>query len=147
MRIAIGCDHGGLDLKEAVLAAIKGQGLEAEDYGTYSRDSVDYPDFAAKVCEAIVSGKHQRGILICGTGLGMSMAANKFRGIRAACVSDVYSAKMSREHNDANVLCIGARVIGSGLANEIVNAWLTTEFGAGRHVNRVNKIIQLEERS
>lgn len=144
MKVAIGCDHGGLDLKETVISVLKEMGLEYEDFGTYDRNSVDYPDFAAKVGEAVASGQCQQGILICGTGIGMSIAANKIPGIRAAVCNEVYSAKMARAHNNANVLCLGARVVGPGVAAEIVKAFLTGAFEEGRHARRVEKIALLE---
>lgn len=144
MKVAIGCDHGGLDLKETVISVLKEMGLEYEDLGTYDRNSVDYPDFAEKVAEAVVSGQCQQGILICGTGIGMSIAANKIPGIRAAVCNEVYSAKMARAHNNANILCMGARVVGPGVAAEIVKAYLTGTFEEGRHARRVEKISLLE---
>jgi len=137
MRIAIGCDHGGLPLKEVVKATIEHAGHEVVDCGTFSADSVDYPDFGKAVCSKVQSGECQRGILICGTGIGMSMVANRFEDIRAALCHDGYTARMSREHNDANVLCLGARVIGPGLADEIVSIWLAAEFAGGRHLRRI----------
>ena len=133
MKIAIAADHGGFELKDSMVEYIKSLGNEVVDLGTNSADSVDYPDYAKKVCEEIQKGNSDLGILICGTGIGMSLAANKFEGIRAACVSDVYSAKMSRNHNNANVLCIGARVIGDEVAKLIIKTFLENEFEAGRH--------------
>ncbi|HEY8347494.1 MAG TPA: ribose 5-phosphate isomerase B [Symbiobacteriaceae bacterium] len=144
MKVAIGCDHGGLDLKETVISVLNEMQIEYEDMGTYDRNSCDYPDFARKVAEAVAQGRCDQGILICGTGIGMSIAANKVPGIRAALCGDVYSAKMARAHNDANVLCLGARVVGPGLAAEIVKAYLTGSFEGGRHTRRVEKIRQLE---
>lgn len=146
MKVAIGCDHGGLDLKETVISVLKEMDLEYEDFGTYDRNSCDYPDFAAKVGEAVASGQCQQGILICGTGIGMSIAANKIPGIRAALCNEVYSAKMARAHNNANVLCLGARVVGPGVAAEIVKTFLTGAFEEGRHARRVEKISLLEGR-
>ena len=137
MKISIGCDHGGIDLKNQILPLLEELGCEVEDMGTHTNDSVDYPDFARQVCDHVMENKSQRGILICGTGIGMSMAANRNKGIRAALCHEMFSAKMSREHNDANVLCLGARVIGPGLAMEIVRTWVTTEFAAGRHLKRI----------
>lgn len=145
MRIAIGCDHGGFDLKDMVIGVLKSLGHEVEDKGTYSRESVDYPDFAREVCGAVTKGECQRGILICGTGIGMSIAANKIRGIRAALCHDVYSAKLTRQHNDSNVLVMGARVIGPGLAEEITRAWLEGAFEGGRHIQRLRKVAELED--
>ena len=144
MRVAIGCDHGGIDLKEAVIATLKSLNIEYEDMGTYDRNSCDYPDFAQKVGEAVASGRFQQGILICGTGIGMSIAANKIPGIRAALCNEVFSAKMARAHNDANILCMGARVVGPGVAQEIVTAYFTGSFEGGRHARRVEKIAALE---
>jgi ribose 5-phosphate isomerase B len=139
MKIAIGCDHGGIALKTVVVAVIEELGHTVVDQGCFSRESVDYPDFAAKVCDAIEAGDCERGILICGTGIGMSMAANRRPAIRAALVQEEFSARMSREHNDANVLCLGARVLGPGLAEDLVRVWLTTAFAGGRHQLRVAK--------
>lgn len=145
MKIAIAADHGGYELKDSMVEYIKSLGNEVVDLGTNSADSVDYPDYAKKVCEEIQQGNSDLGILICGTGIGMSLAANKFEGIRAACVSDVYSAKMSRNHNNANVLCIGARVIGDEVAKLIIKTFLENEFEAGRHQRRVDKIMAFEK--
>ncbi|MBS5966470.1 MAG: ribose 5-phosphate isomerase B [Finegoldia magna] len=145
MKIAIAADHGGFELKDSMVEYIKSLGNEVVDLGTNSADSVDYPDYAKKVCEEIQKGNSDLGILICGTGIGMSLAANKFEGIRAACVSDVYSAKMSRNHNNANVLCIGARVIGDEVAKLIIKTFLENEFEAGRHQRRVDKIMAFEQ--
>lgn len=145
MKIAVGCDHGGLTLKNLAKNVLSKQGIDVVDMGTYSTDSVDYPDFAAKVANAIVSGEVERGILVCGTGIGISIAANKIKGIRAALCHDVFSATMSREHNNANILCMGERVIGVGPAELIINAWLQTEFQGGRHACRVDKIMGLEK--
>ena len=146
MKIAIACDHAAPALKAKVAEHLKSQGYEVIDFGTNTTDSVDYPDYAAKLCEDITSGASgaQKGILICGTGIGISIAANKCKGIRAALCGDVFSAKMSREHNNANVLCMGERVLGVGLAEMITDAWLETEFAGGRHERRVNKIMDLE---
>lgn len=145
MKVAIASDHGGFELKDSMVEYIKSLGNEVMDLGTNSADSVDYPDYAKKVCEEIQQGNSDLGILICGTGIGMSLAANKFEGIRAACVSDVYSAKMSRNHNNANVLCIGARVIGDEVAKLIIKTFLENEFEAGRHQRRVDKIMAFEK--
>ncbi len=145
MKIAIAADHGGFELKDSMVEYIKSLGNEVVDLGTNSADSVDYPDYAKKVWEEIQKGNSDLGILICGTGIGMSLAANKFEGIRAACVSDVYSAKMSRNHNNANVLCIGARVIGDEVAKLIIKTFLENEFEAGRHQRRVDKIMAFEK--
>ena len=145
MKIAIAADHGGFELKDSMVEYIKSLGNEVVDLGTNSADSVDYPDYAKKVCEEIQKGNCELGILICGTGIGMSLAANKFKGIRAACVSDVYSAKMSRNHNNANVLCIGARVVGDEVAKLIIKTFLENKFEAGRHQRRVDKIMSFEK--
>ena len=142
--IALGCDHAGVQLKLQVAEYLTSRGLEYRDYGTYDETSCDYPDYAQKVGEAVVSGEAQRGILICGTGVGISISANKVNGVRAALCSDTFTARMSREHNDANVLCMGARVVGPGLATDVVAAWLDAEFAGGRHQRRVDKIMALE---
>ena len=147
MKITIGCDHGAVDLKEevkSVLAEFKD--VEVADVGTFGTESVDYPDIAEKVCAAVASGTADRGIVLCGTGIGISIAANKIKGIRAALCTDVYSARMSREHNNANVLALGGRVTGFGPAGEIVRVWVETEFAGGRHARRVDKIMALEEK-
>ena len=145
MTIAIGSDHAGFPLKQVVKLWLEEHGYEVDDLGTYDTKSVDYPDYAAAVAHAVAEGKVDRGILICGTGIGMSMSANKVPGIRAALCTDVYTARMSRRHNDANVLCMGARVIGPGVAESIVEAWLSEEFEGGRHARRVGKINALDE--
>ncbi|MCS6963295.1 ribose 5-phosphate isomerase B [Thermoflexus sp.] len=144
MRIAIGADHAGYTLKETLVAYMREHGIEVIDFGTHGPDSVDYPDYARVVAEAVAGGGADFGVLICGTGIGMSIAANKVPGIRAAAVSDVYSARMSRAHNDANILCLGGRVVGPGLAIEILETWLRTSFEGGRHARRLEKIRQLE---
>ena len=146
MKIVIGCDHGGLEHKNAIAEHLKSRGFEVVDCGIYENKSVDYPDIAVKVCEQITSGNCERGILVCGTGIGMSMAANKCRGIRAALCSDTYSAKFTRLHNDSNVLCMGARVLGTGLALEIVDMFSNTDFEGGRHQLRVDMITALEDK-
>lgn len=139
MRIAIGSDHGGIDLKQILVPKIEALGHTVIDLGCNSDESVDYPDFAEKVCAKVISGEADGGILVCGTGIGMSMAANRYRGIRAALCDNEYMARMSREHNDANVLCLGDRVLGKGLAENIVDVWLNTEFAGGRHQRRIDK--------
>ncbi|MBQ3927475.1 MAG: ribose 5-phosphate isomerase B [Clostridia bacterium] len=144
-KIIIGSDHAGYDLKQEIIAHLKSLGLEVLDVGTYSKDSCHYPEFAKALCQKIQSGEFKLGILICGTGIGMSMAANKCRGIRAACCSDSYSARLTREHNDANVLCFGARVIGPGTAEDMVDAFINTEFAGGRHQLRVDMLMDLEK--
>lgn len=147
MKIALGCDHGGFELKNEIIKHLKQNNIETEDFGTFSDDSVDYADFAVPVCDAVVSSNADLGILICGTGIGISMAANKINGIRCAVVGNVFSAKATRAHNDANVLAMGARVTGIGLALEIVDAFTSTAFsGDERHVNRIAKITKLEKR-
>jgi len=139
MKIAIGADHAGILLKSHLLGGIL-EGHEVTDVGTHSAEPVDYPDIARAVAKRIRRGEAERGILICGTGIGMAMAAGKFPGIRAATCTDSFSAEMSRRHNDANVLCLGARVLGTGLAEHIVGAWLAAPFEGGRHATRVGKL-------
>ena len=142
--LAIGCDHGGYELKEAIKNYLTANNIEFIDFGC-DGESVNYPDYADKVCRAIQSGQCYRGILVCGTGIGMSMAANKHKGIRAACCSDTFSARMTRAHNDANVLCLGGRVVGFGLAIDMVELFLKTEFEGGRHQVRVDMLSALEK--
>lgn len=142
--IAIGCDHGGYELKLAVIKHLKEKGYEVKDFGCYSSDSVDYPDYAYPVAKAVANQEAEKGILICGTGIGMSIAANKVKGIRCALCSDTFSAHATREHNDSNVLAMGARVIGLNLALDIVDTWLGAEFMGDRHVNRIAKITKIE---
>ena len=147
MKITIGSDHGAVELKEEVKKVLaEFEGVEVKDVGTFGTDSVDYPDIAEKVCADVVSGAADRGIVLCGTGIGISLAANKIKGIRCALCNEVYSAKMSREHNNANVLAMGGRVVGFGVAAEIVRTWMTTDFAGGRHERRVNKIMALENK-
>ena len=143
--IAIGCDHGGLELKNHIVKYLQDKGLEIKDFGVHTEDSVDYPDCAKPVCESVISGEAERGILICGTGIGISIAANKYKGIRAALCSNEYSAAMSRRHNDANILCMGGRVIGRELAYLITDTWLKEKFEGGRHAQRIAKIHAAEE--
>ena len=146
MKITIGGDHGAVELKEEVKMVLhEFEDVRVTDVGTFGTESVDYPDIAEKVCADVVSGKADRGIVLCGTGIGISIAANKIDGIRAALCGDVYSAIMSRKHNDANVLAMGGRVTGIGPACEIVRAWVCTEFEGGRHARRVDKIMALEQ--
>jgi ribose 5-phosphate isomerase B len=146
MRLAIGCDHGGFELKEEVLKFIKTvANIEVSDLGPAGRESVDYPDYGAKVAEAVSKGTMDRGILICGTGIGMSMVANRYPNVRAALCHDHFTALMSREHNDANVLVMGERVLGKGVALEIVRTWLDTPFAGGRHQKRLDKIQAIEK--
>ena len=143
--IAIGADHGGYELKEEIKKYLDSKGIEYKDFGTYSPESVDYAAIAYKVGTAITSGECERGILVCGTGIGMSIAANKVKGIRAAMCTDVYSAKMTKQHNNTNVLCLGGRVTGRELAFMICETWLGEEFLGGRHQNRIDKISNLEK--
>ena len=142
--IAIGSDHGGFELKEHIKKYLINEGVEIKDYGTFTEDSVDYPDRAAPVCRSVLSGEAESGILVCGTGIGISIAANKFKGIRAALCGDVYSAKMAKEHNDANIICLGGRVTGRELAFMIVDAWRNAKHLGGRHADRVAKIHAIE---
>ena len=146
MRIAIGSDHAGYRLKETIRASLLDSGVAIEDVGTNSDASVDYPDFAAAVARRVVSGASDRGILICGTGIGMAMAANKVEGARAAAAGDLESARLSREHNDANILTLGARITPPDLALAIVRVFLDTPFEGGRHQRRVDKVMALERR-
>ena len=145
MKIIMGCDHGGFELKETLKKVLIEKGYEVEDYGIHKQERVDYPDYAQKVGEAIASGKGDQGILICGTGIGMSIAANKVKGVRAALCNDCYSAAKARQHNNANVLCMGARVLGPGLAQEILEAYLNASFLGSYHEGRVEKIMALEK--
>lgn len=144
-RLVLASDHAGYPLKNALVKLLAEEGYPVEDVGTYSSDSCDYPDYAVKACEKVTAGEADLAILCCGTGIGMSMAANKIHGIRAACCSDIFSAKFTRVHNDANVLCLGARVIGEGLAAELANVFVTTEFEGGKHARRVAMITAIEE--
>lgn len=146
MKIAIGSDHGGLRLKREVIKHLEKKGIEVKDYGTYTEESCDYPDYAKAVGEAVVAKEQDLGILICGTGIGISIAANKIPGIRAALCGDTFSAHATREHNNANILAMGERVIGTGLALDIVDAFIGTNFEGGRHENRVNKITEIENK-
>lgn len=147
MKITIGSDHGAFELKEEVKKVLaEFEGVEVKDVGTFSADSVDYPDIAEKVCADVANGAADRGIALCGTGIGISIAANKIKGIRCALCHDVFSAKMSREHNNANVLAMGGRVIGYGPAGEIVRVWINAEFEGERHERRINKVMALENK-
>ena len=139
MKIAIGSDHGGYELKQQIISKLKNHDYWINDLGCYSLDSVDYPDFSELVCQSVISGEVDFGILICGTGIGMSLAANRHLEIRAALCHDEYTARMSREHNNANILCLGARVLGVGVAEAIVDTWLATSFGGDRHIRRIEK--------
>ena len=145
--LAIGSDHGGFALKKEIMAHLDKRGIAYKDFGTYTEESCDYPDIAEPLCRAIVAGEYDRGILICGTGIGMSMSANKVTGIRAALCGDCFSAEFTRRHNDANVLTLGARVLGAGLALKIVDTFLDTAFEGGRHARRIAKIADIETRN
>lgn len=140
MKYFIGADHAGIDIKKYVKELFEAKGHEVIDLGPFNKERVDYPDFAAKVCQEVINNAHSKGILICGSGIGMSMAANKFDGIRAALCHNEYSARMAREHNDANIICLGERVSGFGMIEAIVEAWLNAFFEGGRHEGRVEKI-------
>ena len=142
--LAIGADHGGVNLKETIKNYLNERGVEFKDFGTFGTTSVDYPDIAKEVAESIVKGECEKGILICGTGIGVSIAANKVKGIRAAHVTDTYSARMAKEHNNAQIICLGERITGCDLAVEIVKAYLDAEHLGGRHATRVEKIMNLE---
>lgn len=139
MKIAIGSDHGGFELKQFLVAKLTGEGHDIHDLGCRTEESVDYPDFADRVCSEVLSGEAAAGILVCGTGIGMSLAANRHGGIRAAVCHDEYTARLSREHNNANVLCLGDRVLGKGVAQGIVDVWLSSTFEGGRHQRRIDK--------
>jgi ribose 5-phosphate isomerase B len=143
-KIAIASDHGGFELKETVIAHLLNDGWEIDDLGPNNEDSVDYPDYGIKLAENIANKKIERGIVICGTGVGMSIVVNRFPGIRGTLCSDIYTAKMSREHNDSNILIMGGRIIGRGLASEIVDTWLNTAFQGGRHQRRLDKINEID---
>ena len=140
IKIAIGSDHGGFEYKASIIKALQVKGYDVVDMGTYSPEYCDYPIIAKKVARAVAKGDFEKGILVCGTGIGMSMAANKVKGIRAAVCGDTFSARATRAHNNANILCLGQRVVGEGLALDIVDIWLTTKFEGGRHERRVNMI-------
>ncbi len=144
MKVAIGADHAGYEMKKEIIDYFRQEGIDYQDLGTDSEDSVDYPDFAYKVAAGVATGDYDRGILICGTGIGMSIAANKVKDVRAALCHDVFSARSTRNHNNTNVLTMGARVIGNGLALEIVKVWLAEKFDGGRHQRRINKVQQIE---
>lgn len=145
MKIAIGCDHGGFEHKNAIMEHLKERGFTVTDFGIYENKSVDYPDIALPVAKSVASGENDLGILVCGTGIGMSLAANKVRGIRAAVCSDHFSAKYTRLHNDANILCLGGRVIGIGTALELADLFVDTAFEGGRHQKRIDKITAIEQ--
>jgi len=146
MKIALGSDHGGIRLKKEIIKHLEKKGIELKDFGTYSEDSCDYPDFAEKVAEEVVAKNYDLGILICGTGIGISIAANKVPGVRAALCSDTFSAHATREHNNANILALGERVVGPGLALDIVDAFLNAKFEGDRHLRRIDKISEIEKK-
>ena len=145
--LAIGSDHGGFELKQAVMKHLEEKGLEYKDFGTYTSESCDYPEYGEAVAKAVVSGEYEKGIIICGTGIGISIAANKVKGARAALCGDCFSAEFTRRHNDANILAMGARVLGEGLALKIVDTFLGTAFEGGRHARRIELIAGIEERN
>ncbi len=144
MKVIIASDHAGLELRQELVALLKERGVACDDVGPTSRESVDYPDFAKQVSRAVGAGQYTFGVLVCGTGIGMSIVANKYRGIRAALCTTEFEARMAREHNDANVLCVGQRVVGLGVARAILEAFLSTPFAGGRHAQRVQKIREAE---
>jgi ribose 5-phosphate isomerase B len=144
LSVALGADHAGWELKEALKSWLMEAGYQVLDFGTHSPDSVDYPDYAQQVGEAVAVGKVDRGVLVCGTGIGMTMAANKIPGVRAALCGDAFTSRMSREHNDANVLALGGRLTDADMGRDILKIWLETDFAGGRHARRVNKIMELE---
>ncbi len=147
MQVGLASDHGGFALKDDLKDFLKSMGVDPVDLGSFDEASVDYPDFGIQVAERVSRGELERGILICGTGIGMSVVANKFPGVRAALANELYSARCSREHNDANILVLGGRVVGPGLAREIVKVWLETPFSGGRHQRRLEKITALEKKN
>lgn len=146
MKIALGCDHGGLNLKNEIVAYLQSEGIEVKDFGTYTEESCDYADIALPVAEAVVNKEYDFGILICGTGIGISIAANKVPGVRAALCSDTFSAHATREHNDANILAMGERVVGRGLALDIVKAFVNAKFEGERHQVRIDKVSAIEKK-
>lgn len=146
MKIALACDHGGLKLKKAIIEYLAANGYEYEDFGTDSEESCDYPDYALPAAEAVASGKCERGIVVCSTGIGVSIVANKVPGVRCAHCHDTYCAEFTRRHNDANMLAMGEKVVGAGYALKIVEIFLTTQFEGGRHLRRVNKISEIEKK-
>ena len=143
-KIIVGCDHAALEMKNFIKEHLEKKGYDVTDVGTYTADSCHYPDFAHALCKKLQNGEGELGILVCGTGIGISIAANKHNGIRAACCSDTFSARMTRMHNDANVLCFGGRVVGSGLACDMVDLFVDTEFEGGKHQTRVDMVMQIE---
>ncbi len=144
--LAIGCDHGGINLKNAIISYLEKEGIAYNDFGTYTEDSVDYPTFAYKVAKSVQNGECERGILCCGTGIGISIAANKVKGIRAAVCTNEFMAEMTRRHNDANILCMGGRVINEDFAVKLTDIFLNTEFEGGRHTKRINMITEIEDK-
>ena len=144
-RIILGCDHAAVELKNDIIAHLQARGFDTEDVGTYTSDSCDYPVIASALCKKVLADEGSLGILVCGTGIGMSMAANKHKGIRAAACSDTFSARLTREHNNANVLCLGARVVAKGLAMDLVDNFVNAEFEGGKHARRVDMITAIEE--
>ena len=147
MKISLGCDHGGLELKNEIKAHLEARGFECRDFGTYTKDSCDYPDYARPAAEAVASGECERGILVCTTGIGVSITANKVNGVRCALLHDKMSARLTREHNDTNMMALGAGVVGEMLALEIVDTWLDTPFsGAERHQRRIDKVMAIEKK-
>lgn len=146
MKIALGSDHAGLSLKQLIIEHLEKKGIETKDFGTYTKDSCDYPDYAYKVAIEVADNNFDFGILVCGTGIGISISANKVKGIRAAACSDTFSAHACREHNDANIIALGERVVGPGLALDIVDTFLNSKFEGGRHQNRINKILDIENK-
>ena len=144
MRIVVGADHAGFDLKQELVAALKAAGHEVVDLGCHAAERCDYPDFAAQVGRAVANGDAPRGLLVCGTGQGMAMSANRIPGVRASVVSDTFSAHATVQHNDSNVLCVGSRVVGAGLAQDLLSIWLSAEFEGGRHADRLAKMAALE---
>jgi ribose 5-phosphate isomerase B len=147
MKLAIASDHGGFSLKESLIQSLKEKKIDVIDLGNHGTESVDYPDYAIKVAEMVSEGKVEAGLLMCGTGIGMCIVANKFKNVRAAVVSDAYSARMAKEHNNANILCIGGRVVDPKKGEEIVRAWLTANFEGGRHDRRLDKIREIEKKN
>jgi len=146
MKIAVGCDHGALELKNVLVDYLQNKGYEVQDFGTHTLDSCDYPDFAAAAARAVAGGQCEKGIVLCTTGIGVSITANKIKGIRCALLSDVTSARMTREHNDTNMMALGAGIVEQALALQIVDTWLSTEFSHGeRHQRRIDKIMALEQ--
>lgn len=145
MKIAMACDHGGLELKETIKKHLEQRGFEVADFGTYSKDSCDYPDYARPAAEAVASGECERGILVCTTGIGVSITANKVKGVRCALLSDPVSARLTRQHNDTNMMALGQGFVGPMLALQIVDTWLETAFEGGRHQRRIDKMMAIEE--